>query len=558
MSTETLKPEFGANRHPDENVLLLALERELPPAEAAEVERHIGTCWECRAKYHQMHRGILAFVEYRDKLYLPELDSAPGNFHRFPSVLNQAAAEASGMGLIRGIWSRVRSFFIFAAPGGQARWITATAAAMAVVVLWTQVLNPPTLAASEILTKAARQQNPSEIHRKVRQKVRIRTARAEVVREFQWETGSPIPGARWGTDPNNWIAPMTAEGFADWHDSLSARKDRVKKSGSYWTLDTIAPSGAIREASIVVRSGDFHPTEEHIHFSDNQSLDIEEVSFDMVSQAAAPVPAIVRPAQPLPARRSQDATPAVVAAPTVNLDETELELRYTMFAQHLDDEDLQITRTADGGAAVILSGIVSSAERQRQLQAALGGIPGVRLSISLPNSPSGTPITGAAPASQPQAPLMKDQLNAAFASGADRRDFVDSCLSAADSALSHAFAVKKLSDRYTDASRRALKPESQAKLDEMVHAHIEQILAENSKLDGILDLLSPAERQQAPTPANSRAGVAALFELVQQQDSLVAALVAGTRTPETVATASDKFRNVHGAIARLAGEIVQK
>jgi len=99
----------------------------------------------------------------------------------------------------------------------------------------------------------------------------------------------------------------------------------------------------------------------------------------MVSQAAAFLPAIVRPRSP------QDAAPAVVAAPTVNLDETELELRYTMFAQHLDDEDLQITRTADGGAAVLLSGIVSSAERQRQLQAALGGIPGVRLSISLPN-----------------------------------------------------------------------------------------------------------------------------------------------------------------------------
>jgi hypothetical protein len=554
MSTETLKPEFGANRHPDENLLLLALERELSPAEAAEVERHIGTCWECRAKYHKMHRGILAFVEYRDNLYLPELDSAPGNFHRFPSILNQAAAEASGIGLIRRVWSRIRSFFRLIAPAGQVRWITATAAAMAAVVLWTQVLNPPTLAASEILTRAARQQNPSEIHRKVRQKIRIRTARAEVVREFQWETGSPIPGARWGTDPDNWIAPMTAEGFADWHDSLPARKDRVKKSGSYWTLNTVAPSGAISEASIVVRAADFHPTEEHIHFSDNQSLDIEEVSFDMVSQAAAPVPAPVRPEQPVRPRPShQD------AAPAVNLDEAELELRYTMFAQHLDDEDLQIRRSADG-TAVILTGIVSSAERQRQIQAAVGGIPGVRLSISLPNSPSGTPIAGATRASRPDAPLLADRLNSAFSSGADRRDFVDGCLSAADSALSHAFAVKKLSDRYTRANRLALKPESQAKLDQMMHAHIQQILEENAKLDGILDLLSPPESAPAPAPApaTSRADVETLFELVQQQDSLVATLVAGTHTTETVAAASDKFRNVHGSIARLADKILQQ
>jgi hypothetical protein len=373
------------------------------------------------------------------------------------------------------------------------------------------------------------------------------------VREFQWETGSPIPGARWGTDPDTWIAPMTAEGFAQWHDSLPARKDRVKKSGSHWTLDTIAPFGPISEASIVVRSRDFHPTEEHIRFSDNQRLDMEEVSFDMVSEVAAPVPAIVRPDQTVPPRPSQ------ATAPAVNLDEAELELRYIVFAQHLDDEDLQITRTAHGGAAVILSGIVSSSEHQSQLQSALGGIPGVRLAVSLPtSSSSATPPASAAPASRPQAPLLADPLNAAFASGADRRDFVDNCLSAADSALSHAFAVKKLADRYTDASRRALKPEWQAKLDEMLRTHLEQVLAENLKLDNILDLLSPAERQPLSTATNSRAGVAGLFELVQRQDSLVAALVAGTHTTETVATASDKFRDLHGGIARLAGEIVPK
>src|SRR5215472_15844181 len=114
MSTEILKDEFGADRHPDETQLLLALERELPPAEAAAVERHIGTCWECRARSEEIHRGIFAFVEYRDKLYLPELESAPGDFRERPSLLNKAAAEEHEVGVFDRIRSRVRSVLRFA------------------------------------------------------------------------------------------------------------------------------------------------------------------------------------------------------------------------------------------------------------------------------------------------------------------------------------------------------------------------------------------------------------------------------------------------------------
>jgi hypothetical protein len=246
----------------------------------------------------------------------------------------------------------------------------------------------------------------------------------------------------------------------------------------------------------------------------------------------------------------------VAASPAVNLDEAELELRYAMFVQHLDDdEDLQISRAAD---VVIVSGIASSAERLHQLQAALAGLPGVRLSISEP----GLAVSGTAaarsqkPANGSSVPLLKDRLDSAFASAAARRDFVDSCLSISDSALSHAWAVKKLADRYTDTDRHALKPESQAKLDEMLRGHLEQIAAANAELNSLLDLLPPPQTPRAAAPLVSlRADVAALFDLIQLQDSLVAALVAGIQTTDTAAMAADKFRAGHEGITRLADEL---
>ena len=556
MSTDILKPEFVGGQHPDDDQLLLALDRELSPGETAEVERHIGACWDCRARYDEIHRGILTFAEYRDKLYLPALEPAPDGFRHFSTLLNKTASEGMGASLLDRLVTRLDVIFSFAWVPVQAKWVTATAAIMAAVVLWTQVFAPPSLSAGELLTKADQSQNPPALHREVRQKVRVKTAKAELVREFQWKTGGPIPNAKWGADPENWTAALTAEGFSQWHDSLSGPKDNVKKSAGRWTMKTSVPSGPIKEASIVIRDGDFHPTEQHILFSDNRTLDLEELSFEIVDQVPASVitaaPAIPPPVSPVePQFQPLEAT----VPPPVNLDEAELALRYTMFAQHWDfDEDLQIARTAD---EVIVTGAASSAELARRMQAALVGSPGVRLSISMPGSaPSGSAsATAKETPSGSSLPLLKDRLDGAFASVDDRRDFIDRCLAASDSALSHAWALKRLVERYTDADRRALKPESQMKLDEMLRGHLQQLAASNTTLNALVDLVAPSRPPREVTPAGWRPGILALLDLAQQQDSLVAALVAGTQTNYSATTASERFLAAHEAVTRLAGEL---
>jgi hypothetical protein len=234
----------------------------------------------------------------------------------------------------------------------------------------------------------------------------------------------------------------------------------------------------------------------------------------------------------------------------------ELELRYAMFVERLDtDEDLQISRAAD---AVMISGIASSAERLHQVQNMAARVLGVRVSVSTPALPVG--VTASAPSQKPangaSIPLLKDRLDSAFASAEARREFVDSCLSMSDAALSDAWALKRLSERYADGARQVLKPESRAKLDEMMRGHLEQIAAASANLSGLLDLLPPA-RTSPPESlvVNLPTGVTALFDLVQRQDSLVAALVAGTQTTDTAAIAADNFRAGHEAIARLTREL---
>jgi hypothetical protein len=560
MSTEIRKPEFDGGQHPDEGQLLMALEHELSPEEADEIDRHIGTCWNCRARFHEIQNGILAFVEYRERVYLPELESAPGNFGGFSSSLQKAAAEDRKTSVLEPLRMGLRNLADgLSRISIQTKWVSATAAIMIAVLFWTQILNPTTLSASELLSKAVRAQNPpakqNGVQRKIRQKVRFRTQKTDIVREFQWETGAPISAAAWEaqSDPDLWSAPLTAAGFAKWRDSLSARKDEVNKSGGRWTLETTAVGGPIKEASIVIRDSDFHPTEQHIRFSDDRRLDLEEVSFEITPETpqtiSAPSPA--RPLNPHLTPKAPDAGAPLV----VDLNEAELDLRYVIFTQHWDEgEDLQIARTAD---AVVVNGAASSEERFREIQEKLGNLPGVRLSISAPGSTSTGPdpaVSQSSPAPS-SVPLLKDALDSAFGSPGARRNFVDENLAAADSALSHAWALRRLVDRYTEADRRALKIELQIKLDQMLGAHLQQLAAANTRLDGLLDFLPPGQPAHSDTPTEWRAGAAALFNLVRQQDSLVAALIAGTQTGQTAATASDRFRTAHEAAARLAAEL---
>jgi hypothetical protein len=438
---------------------------------------------------------------------------------------------------------------------------------MVVVIFWTQVLlNPSTVSASEFLVRATAAQNPvtqekDQVSRIAHQKVRITSGQQTVVREFEWTIGSPIPQARWRmkAEPSQWNVPFTADGFAAWRDSVSTRKDKVKRSGDRWTLDTTAVDDLVKEAWLVVRASDFHPLEQHIRFADDRQLDFEELAFE-IRTPQKPDSESVAPARIAPnsiAPNSAANTPEVASQPAVDLNETELELRYAMFANQWDlGEDLLIAGTPSG---VAISGTASSEDRAASMQSILSGLPNVQISITAPvavdrPTASNRPLPGKSAAAS-SAPLLKDALDRAFTSPEQRREFVDRCLAASDTELSHAWALKKLVDRYSESEERLLKNESQDKLREMLRTHLQQLADANAGLDPLIELLSGSRAQKPEVPGNWRTSILALFSQVQRQDSLVASLVAGTQTNgQDAAAASGSFRSVHQAIdALLAG-----
>jgi hypothetical protein len=553
MNQGIIRITFDTDGHPEETVLYLAFAGELSDQDAAQIEAHTRDCRLCQTHLMELERGFAVYEEYRTNVLLPEVQPEPQSFRDFPTRLRELSEERVSES---GVRKQTPDFWRRLFPSGVAvRWVSVTAAVMAVVILVTEtLLNPARLSAAELLERAAAFQNSSAVHtaggkrKQARQRVRISSGPKAVVRDFQWRVGGSIPNARWQdeADLGKWSAPLTAEGFSLWRNSLAQKKDRVKRNGEQWTLGTTASGNTIREAWIVVRANDFRPTEQHILFSDDRRLDFEELAFEVTEEQAVERP--LRETQDVagqqPASRTQPSIPK-----SADLSETELQIRYVMFQKEWDlGEDLEIAKT---GNDIAVSGVASSQERAQAMREALGQIASVQLDISSPpvSQVGGPPAIRDAPDLKNASPLLKDALEKVFPIPEQRRDFVDSCLAASDNALAHASALVKLAERYDAGSEASLTLDSQSKLREMLRIHLQRLRAADTQLDPLIQFLTTqATGSVAAGTGTWRDAMRTLFTQVREQDSLTTALVAGS---QSVTATSERMKFVHNSIHNL-------
>jgi len=548
---------YGVERHPSEDQLLLTLEGEVAADESARVQQHLAGCWSCKARYEEMQRGILAFVEYREKRYLPALDSPSNDSSGFRARLRTVIGEASAIPLWAKLWLTLNRF---CGPFQhvQLRWVTVVAAAMVALLVWTEVLSPPAISASELLTRAIAAQKPAAMSRQrtIHQTLQIRSGKRVVTRNFEWKANAPTRQVQWNADPLAWNAPLTAQGFSDWRDGLGIKTDRVKRAGDRLVLDTFAPADAIREASISVRASDFHPVAQHIRFDDGRELELTEIAFQIQDEQEPPVavaPKVIPNGETPSTALKAEAVPSVLPPP--DLDQVELELRYILFRHRWDlGEDLIVERNTN---EVSLTGIVSSPDRKQAIEEALDGTANVRLNLTSPAASNGTSASDITiqNSQENSVPLLRDTLDHAFLSSDERLAFVDRCLVGSDTALAHAWALRRLADRYGDRNNgTGLNSDAQGKLQEMLQAHLQELGRANEEIEPLLRLVHASGVPASATPLNWKDQILALFAAVQQQDRDITSLVAGSPTNEqNPAKVSADFRSNHQTIRLLLG-----
>jgi hypothetical protein len=384
------KPRWKDGEHPNADLLLLSLEGELEPKEAAGIEEHLKHCWSCRARSARMQRSICAFVDHRDTVVLPKLPSPPSTTASFLARLHRVAADleiASSRNLlalsfirdcafaILGAWSRYRPYLISAT----------VATAMAALLVILPVINPPAISAAVFLERARGSQEASlRVTRRsgIYQRVEIRHAGRAMTRELF--LGLPKPSRLEielrRTDFEdlfrkvgfNWDDPLSVESFADWRGSLVQRNDTIRTADNMVTLTTRGDANnPIVEASLTVRQADWHPVAERIQLRDVvDPVEVAEVDFEVreIGSAFEPKPRLLG--------APHVATPAPELAPSQEeLEIAEAQLREAFHQAGADlREAPQVWREGNQVRFYILTETV---ERKREILRFVEAIPHV-------------------------------------------------------------------------------------------------------------------------------------------------------------------------------------
>ena len=182
----------------------------------------------------------------------------------------------------------------------------------------------------------------------------------------------------------NWDEPLSAFSYQDWHDHQHIRKDSIKKEGAHLLkLTTTVPDGPILQESLTVRDSDFHPVARTIELHDAGTVEIAELSYDVLPWSAAREEWFESPATLL---SGPDASPHASILPRLpylpsemELDGAELEARVVLHQLGADsNERIEIGRSSTG---VQVKGIVATSERKREIETHLHQVPYVMSAI---------------------------------------------------------------------------------------------------------------------------------------------------------------------------------
>lgn len=404
--------------HLSEGKLLLYLDGELPPKEAALAQEHLTACWSCRMNADSVQEAVFAFVKYRDAA-LRALAAPPSGEKRFARRLDdlrERLGERSWLAQLYGSLNRMFSAARLAAPPRPPVWAMAgLAAAFATIALFTWSDRALVVTASEFLQKASeaqarelRKTAQPVVYQKLRIRRGARVATWELWRDtanarFRQSVESATAGARRESPESDEAAlvselmevlranrmnpqePLSAASFEAWRQSLAAKREEVSRSqteaGETLTLRVSAIAetivGQITEASLVAPARDWRPQAQSLKVRGENEIreyELRETAYEVIPLAALTVFA---ESAPIPAATRIPATPSPTAPPLPTSAELQNAEVAALYALHQLKADLgeQIEIACESNEQVIVRGQVETPERKRELIAALEWIP---------------------------------------------------------------------------------------------------------------------------------------------------------------------------------------
>lgn len=451
--------------HPEEGVLLRYLDGELPGRKARQVRKHLEACWECRAAIEELEATVAGCVQYRKQVLQEMLPPAPAPWSDLSTGFAQIDAEIS-----RDRWGARLGRWL-AAPRVQ-RWAFTGAAAAAVLIgVYYQLVQTPSVRAATLLRRAvaATASHPAPARPvRMRGNYKDRTAIPAMLRAARYPAGDPL----------------SAFSFQQWRDSLAARRDEVATvpdpetpSQSCFRIRTLAVQGDLAAASLMLRAADLHPVASRFEFRDQQWVEYSEISEGSTTDGGTPAESRMDN----PTRRAVPSRPAALPSGESASVSEELRVLAALHGIGADLGDpLEIQRS---NGRVLVSGVGVPPTRQREIHRALDPLPNVSIEFSDPaaaGAPGATVEMQTAAPQSPRATGVQAKLEAYLGTRAAFDRFSEDTLAALDRAMSHAYALRSLAERFPENT--PMGPQDQAMLADLARSHLDALSSQINEL----------------------------------------------------------------------------
>jgi hypothetical protein len=290
-------------------------------------------------------------------------------------------------------------------------------------------------------------------------------------------SAAEIEIARWFEAARyNWSDPLSAKAYAAWHDALGAKVDEVSTADpAVYSIKTTTTDSELISATLKLRKTDFAPVSGRFEFRNHEWVELIE-SVDQHEIPASTVAGTTggRPRQPgLPPGPSSSAASSsdVTVAPAVN-EELQVVVALHKVGADLGDP-LEITRE---GSQVLVTGAGISAQRQQQIHNQLDRLPHVTLRFTDPTFPASQPASVEPATSRdavvPERSTHPARIEQRLGGRPQFERFSGQLLDWTDSAMSRAYALRRLSQQFPAAAESAMSSEDRRTLHNLGREHV--------------------------------------------------------------------------------------
>ena len=468
--------------HPEEGLLLRALDGELPARKARQVRKHLEACWQCRAEMQSLEATVAECVRYRKQVLAGLLPEAPNAWQPLDRGFDRVDAEMAATPL----WKRLPRL----APAWQ--WgVAAMAAAALLIAAIVQLGRTPSVQAASLLEKA----------------VAAASARPATVRTIGIHMRSGLATLHTvGGAAGNWLPlppdiqmafqaahydvadPLSARAFQAWRDSLPKKTDDVETEPAAasphelcYQIRTQAAEGELASATLLLRVADLAPVESKFEFRDQNWIEFTQVMEPPFQPDGSPV----APTQEAPLRPVVPSRPAAVAPRLSASISDELQVVSLLHRIGADLGDPVEVNLTDG--KVLVSGAGVSPERQRQVHELLDGDPNVEVRFSQPETAQITP-PGEAPATSGDTANVgiQTRLEKQLGGRAAFERFSTHVLDGNEAAMSHAYALRSVAERFPAGSEASMAAPDRAQLHQLARDHVAALETEVRVMESAL------------------------------------------------------------------------